>query len=468
MADLRYRAYYTTGYPIKKFPFRNRSGRCLFFSCTHLEAMSLLPINLPFSLPCLNRVAILGGGISGAACSQLLTHLGIKWEIFDQNEVPLPSTVSHFSLCVYSPGFPPYHPWLKAFYRAKVPCINELDFASLFLKNPIIAVTGTNGKTSVTECLAQLFNQMGQTALAVGNNGKALSQVVGKVPAHTKIVCEISSFQAWGLKYLNPEQVIWTNIAPDHINYHRHFSHYFNSKLHLTKLCLQNNGYALLGPSLRSFLTIYHPRIYTLQAPNEEDLRQMEQFKLGYSVGQQENFYMLKNFCKLSHIPTRELHRCLLKFKQPPHRLHLVKRIKGMNFWEDSKATNLHALQAALESFKKDSNVHWVLGGQSKGEDLTTYVEAFSHYPNVRKIYFIGDTGPQLYHLFTRAPRIRAQCILAHHLNDVFKELRPDTQGVQFVFCPGFSSWDQFKNYAERGEYFEKGISKLAQSLTVK
>ena len=425
-------------------------------------------MRLPHFTSQLECVAIFGNGVSGNACAHLLTELGIKWEIFDQKGPLLPANVSNFSACVYSPGFPPYHPWLKTFYKAQVPCLNELEFASLFLKNPIIAITGTNGKTSVTECLAQLFNQIGQKSLAVGNNGRVLSSTVGHVSDDTQLICEISSFQAWGLRHMPIKQVIWTNIAPDHLNYHRGFSHYFNSKMNLVRRCLQNNGQILLGSSVRPLCSLSHPDIHFVSVPSKAELAQWEQFPLSYSAGQRENFYTLKNFCTLNHIPFAELQDCFQKFQQAPHRLHYVTRIGEMEFWEDSKATNLHALQAALESCKNATNVHWVLGGQSKGEDLTEYVKTFAHYPQVRQIYFIGDTGAPLYLLFKASPDIHATCVLVQDLAHVFEKIHVSDQPVKFIFCPGFASWDQFKNYAQRGEAFEKEISLFAQRGGIK
>jgi UDP-N-acetylmuramoylalanine--D-glutamate ligase len=415
----------------------------------------------------LKPVAILGKGVSGLACARLLEHLHISYEIFDQRGPQLPENIQQFALCIFSPGFPPHHPWLKSFYRARILCMNELDFAATCLKNPLIAVTGTNGKTSVTECLSQIFLQQGQSALAVGNNGNALSNIVLQgVSRDVYLVCEVSSFQAWGLRYLSPSQVLWTNLSPDHLNYHRSFFHYLRSKAHLARCCLEDGGHVFLGPSLKNLLHVdlQHPQAHFIPVPTESDQRWVQQFPLKFSVGQMENFHILKYFCEFNKIPIQVLEHCLHHFKQPSHRLHKVGTVRCVEFWEDSKATNLHALQAALDSFKDCPNVHWILGGQSKGEFLDDYVKVFEKYPNVQKIYLIGETGPHLYALFLKNTSIRATCILSGRLENVFKSLRTCNAKANVVFSPGFASWDQFSNYAERGAYFETLVAQMNES----
>ncbi|MDR1254912.1 MAG: UDP-N-acetylmuramoyl-L-alanine--D-glutamate ligase [Puniceicoccales bacterium] len=415
----------------------------------------------------LKPVAILGKGVSGLACARLLEHLHIPYEIFDQQGPRLPENIQQFALCIFSPGFSPHHPWLKSFYRARILCVNELDFAATYLENPLIAVTGTNGKTSVTECLSQIFLQQGQSALAVGNNGSALSNIVLQgVSRDTYLVCEVSSFQAWGLRYLAPSQVLWTNLSPDHLNYHRNFSHYLQSKAHLAKLCLANGGHVFLGPSLQNLLhgNLRHPQAHFIPVPTEDDRHWVQQFPLKFSVGQVENFHILKYFCEFNKIPLRILEHCLHRFKQPLHRLHKVRTVRRIEFWEDSKATNLHATQAALASFKDYPNVHWILGGQSKGEHLNDYVNVFEKYSNVQKIYLIGETGPRLYALFLKNTSMHATCILSGSLENVFKSLCTHDEKATIVFSPGFASWDQFSNYAERGTYFETLVAQMNES----
>jgi UDP-N-acetylmuramoylalanine--D-glutamate ligase len=415
----------------------------------------------------LKPVAILGKGVSGLACARLLEHLHIPYEIFDQGGPQLPDNIQQFALGIFSPGFPPCHPWLKSFYRARILCVNELDFAATYLENPLIAVTGTNGKTSVTECLSQIFLQQGQAALAVGNNGNVLADVVLQgISRDTYLVCEVSSFQAWGLKYFSPLQVIWTNLSPDHLNYHRNFSHYLRSKAHLARLCLEGGGHVFLGPSLQNLLRIglHHPRAHFMSTPAESDLRWVQQFPLNFSIGQVENFCILKYFCEFNKIPLRILEHCLHRFKQPSHRLHKVRTVRRVEFWEDSKATNLHALQAALASFKDYPNVYWILGGQSKGECLDDYVKVFEKYSNVQTIYLIGETGPPLYTLFLKNTSIRAPCVLSDSLENVFKMLCIGDEKAAIVFSPGFASWDQFENYAERGTYFETLVAQISKS----
>lgn len=405
-------------------------------------------------------VAILGHGVSGKSCAHWLSTLQIPYEVFDiKDHLLKEADVTRFAFCVYSPGFQPYHPWLKWFYRANIPTIAELDFAALFWKNPLIAVTGTNGKTSVTEALKGIFAGHGYAVQSLGNNGNVATEALCQgIDPRSYLILEVSSFQAIRLRYLNPLCVLWTNIAEDHLTYHRSFKNYWMAKKHLVDLSLRNRGKAFVGSSVKPYLPP-HPSLFVADVLPEEDAW-FQSFPLSFSRGQQENFHLIRLFCEKAGFDLGNWERCLKRFRQAPHRLTCVRVLDGKEYWNDSKATNLHAVKAALDSLK-DRDVYWILGGKSKGESLGNFVSLFDHYQNVRGIYFIGDVGKELFEMFQGKSQLKAKFTYAQTLQNVFNNLPKTLLPYRLVLSPGFSSWDQYQNYEERGDYFQKLVFAL-------
>ena len=427
------------------------------------------------------QVGIFGLGLSGQGAAVLCEKLGFSYEIVDEYKGDLHEPqFDRYGFCVFSPGFSKRHPWWIQAKMLGIPCFTEIDFAASCLKNEVIAVTGTNGKTSTVELVTQLLRLSGRSALAVGNNGHVLSKAVAE--AHLQengvFVCEISSFQAEALKLLHPICTLFTNIAPDHLLYHGSFDNYLAAKKNLLNLTV---GPILCGNMLQPYLQEF-PNVHFAESP-EHLQNWLSQFPYSYSCGQCENFSLLRTFAGQFQISLALLEQCLKRFLQPPHRLYCCHKGNGIEFWNDSKGTNLHAVQAALESFKSKTQVHWILGGKSKGEDVSLFAETFNHYPNVTRIYLVGETGPALYDL---RHQFHAETILCGDLDTVFKQfksyLASSLEGTAdhfkkdfshsantvsehsmplpfphyLVLSPGFSSLDQFKSFEQRGEVFER------------
>ena len=395
-----------------------------------------------------NCIGILGAGASGQGAAALCRKFSIPYEILEEHkdEIFTPC-FKKYGICVFSPGFPPYHPWWRQAQEAGCLCINEIDFAALFTVNPFIAVTGTNGKTSTVELITQVFNAWGKKACAVGNNGNVLSLEVAKNEADTSkiYVCEISSYQAWPLKFFKPRYTLWTNFAPDHILYHGNLNNYFSAKKHLLE-CTQEACFC--GHALEHALSDL-PKVNFAQNP-QLYTNWLDNFPVCFSYGQRENFTLVRFFAEKIGIPLNVINECFKKFAPSKHRLCCCGLQDKMSFWNDSKGTNLHAVHAALESLKHYPHLHWILGGGAKGEELETFVSVMNHYP-IEKIYLIGETGKQLYGLKNQ---FRAETILRNTLKNVFYFL-PEEKNFTLVLSPGFTSWDQYSNFEERGTEFE-------------
>ncbi len=414
------------------------------------------------------KIAVFGNGVAGKGLQKLLKSLNFTFEVFDQSEELFTlEKAKNFSLVVHSPGFAPYHPWLKLAYRSQIPCLNELDFASIFWPGKIIAVTGTNGKTSTTEWLACLFNLLGQKAFATGNNGYAFSELVEQNANENNIaVCEISSYQACTLRYLQPWKLLWTNFRPDHLRFHRSLKPYFKAKYRLVEktqthpTSTKTNIY--LGSSaakaFEQFGFPIKPQYKIL--PSYTEVFSYPSEHLLFSIAQQENFQLLKLFWETEKYDLQILEKSLSIFTPPPHRLKIFATINKARFWNDSKGTNLDSLEKALKSFGQRPII-WIGGGQSKGEALEDYATLLQNYPNIRAILLIGETGKSLEGILKARLTINDIQYLEtlSHTIEICERYLNDT--VEILLCPGFASWDQFKNYAERGQLFENTVLRL-------
>lgn len=404
------------------------------------------------------RIGIFGAGLSGCGAAHLCDVLKYSYDLLDEhkgeNKNP---TFEHYGICIFSPSFSNIHPWVIEAKRHGCLCINEIDFAMSCCSNRLIAITGTNGKTSTVELVMHLLKNNGQAALAVGNNGTVLSEVVAtqKINSETILVCEISSFQAETLQFLHPICTLWTNIASDHIDYHGNFENYFLAKKNLLKL---TQGPIICGEKLRPYLQNKKNIEFSDSIHHWEAW--LNKFNVCFSYGQRENFVLLRKFAEKFNIPEPVLEKTLTEFSQPDHRLYCCVKTNNVDFWNDSKGTNLHAVHAALESLKNNSCLGWILGGKSKGEDLSSFVETFNHYANVKTIYLIGETGKALYKMQSS---FRAKVILCKTLENVFFEFQKHPMH-SLVLSPGFASWDQFESFKERGKCFEM----LAKQYTPK
>ncbi|HVT74392.1 MAG TPA: Mur ligase family protein, partial [Lacunisphaera sp.] len=178
-------------------------------------------------------VAVFGAGVSGLGVRELLARIGGVGEVYDEHAAAAssrftPEHAARHGLVVYSPGFAPRHPWLAIARAAGCRCLGELDFASLFWPGELLAITGTNGKTTLTEFLAHALALAGRPAHVAGNVGYPLSRFVVEQAGRAGIaVCEVSSFQAETLEFLRPSAVLWTNFAEDHLERHAGMDDYF-------------------------------------------------------------------------------------------------------------------------------------------------------------------------------------------------------------------------------------------------
>jgi UDP-N-acetylmuramoylalanine--D-glutamate ligase len=406
--------------------------------------------------------AILGAGVSGAAAASLLNKAGSAGVIYDERgvgggkETFGAAEAAQHDLVIYSPGFPQIHPWLSAARRAGILTIGELDFAALFWKDPLLAITGTNGKTTVTEFLAFAHKRNGRESIAVGNIGYPLSRIFELGGNRRPLpVCEVSSFQAEDLRYFAPKALLWTNFDEDHLDRHGDLETYFRAKY---KLVERLAGKVLVvGESVAAFAKQFGLSLpdFTQVATRAEVADKIPSGSVFESFPQRENYALARRYWLDAGYEESALADAAVAFSLSGHRLTRVVEADGVSYWNDSKGTNFHAVLAALEAVGASGGaIHWLGGGQSKGGDIITFAQKVADC--VKTASLIGETAQELQFIFEKKG-ILAQTF--KNLPDAVRAARrAATDGDHVLFSPGFASFDMFGNYAERGRIFEKTV----------
>jgi UDP-N-acetylmuramoylalanine--D-glutamate ligase len=423
-----------------------------------------MPLSPPeFLKAALSRpVAVFGGGVSGEGVLALLGAIGAQGKIYDAKvakgvEFTAAAAKQH-GLVVFSPGFAPEHPWFKRAKDADAICLGELDFASLFWRGKLIAVTGTNGKTTLTEFLTHALGGIGRDAHATGNIGHPFSKLVAEKRGGAKdmfAICEVSSFQAETLEHFRAHAAIWTNFAEDHLERHPGLESYFSSKWNL--IAHAAPGAVFVGSSVLRYARKFDRPVHAVHAVVTESMSADP--KLATTVfaehPQRENFLLALAWWKANSFDVAALYSAARTFKLGRHRLSRVGGRDGVTFWNDSKATNFHAVEAALARF--NAPVVLIAGGKPKGGDLAGFVHRIA--PRVKHAVLIGEASAELaFHCSTF--RV-AHTSCANFAESVRRAAELAEPGDHVLLSPGFASFDMFRNYEDRGDQFESLVQNL-------
>lgn len=403
-------------------------------------------------------VAIFGSAVTGVGVMQFLRVRGLNGVFYDRsgkNDAKTEFTVDDLTqhrLVVFSQGFSPDHEWLQLARGNGLMCLSELDFASLFWPGKIWAVTGTNGKSTLTTLLAQALCAQGIDARAVGNIGNVFTQAVLENPtADTIAVCEISSFQAEAVQEVFPDLVVFTTLSANHLDRHQTLQNYFLAKARLIERCGTSNIF--IGESVAAFarevdyVLPASVQIISADEPLPFVLSERSPFFRG---PQQLNIRIAVRIWQLLGFSLSVLQEVAEKFVLLPHRLQKVATINTIEFWNDSKSTTLESTLAALGTFNKE--IYWIGGGASKGEDVVNLAAQVD--PHIKEAFVIGAMAPQLAQAFGR---LNKPVTLCDSLNTaVINGFNRATPGSIVLLSPGFASFGQFENYGHRGKCFEE------------
>ena len=407
-------------------------------------------------------VAIFGAGASGQAARDLASFIGAEATIFDEKlgadfeQNFDKERAADFGLVVASPGFSEDHPWFDAARLGGCEIVPEFDFGAAFWRGPLIAVTGTNGKTTPTEFLQKSFQSSGTEAFAVGNIGTPLSSLIANgCNIESVAVCEVSSFQAAELKKLKPDFVLWTNFDEDHLDRHGDMESYFAAKYRLVELAGVENCF--YGESVRKFASTVGLHLEESGLIDfSEDVG-----ALGIRGTVFERLPELKNYLMARALWIRmgfsesELIEAAHAFRKSPHRMELVRNHNGVSFWDDSKATNFHATLGGLSRFSEP--VVWIGGGKGKGGNLDNFCERLAS--EISEAHLIGETALEM----KKSLEQRGINSVTHHtleaaVDRAFENSKP---GANVLLSPGFASFDMFDGFKHRGEIFRKAVNAL-------
>ena len=398
-------------------------------------------------------VGVLGAGITGRAICRFLEIQEVSTKIYAQDSTHFSlkdQSLREHDLFIFSPGFTLEHPWVKKVKTAKITFLSELDFASIFWKGNLIAITGTNGKTTTTTFINNVLQNSGYSSYAVGNIGTPFCNILECAGEDTNAyaICEVSSFQAEQLVSFFPDYVIWTNFTCDHLDRHKTIENYFSAKLKLLK---KTQKKAFIGQDVTDFITSKGDIIPEFcELINESSYKYPIPLNSPFdSPPQDENYRMAHRLLAELGVSAKTIERTVARFKLPPHRLKKILEWEGITFWNDSKSTNWGATLGAFSHFTEP--VHWIGGGSSKGEDPERLLSGLEK--KIKYAYLIGEVSDKL-SVACQTSQISSQQY--PNLESAFKAcLEKAVSGDIILFSPGFASFDQFQNYSHRGNYFE-------------
>jgi UDP-N-acetylmuramoylalanine--D-glutamate ligase len=436
------------------------------------------------------NMAVLGAGLSGSAAALLLRSEGAQVTVLDSAEEKdlLKSTIdnlrahgirvicgaaanedsSAYDLVILSPGIDPASSLARNFLSRGIEIIGELELGWRFCEIPVIAVTGTNGKTTTTELLAQMLNACGQRTIACGNIGKPLSEVAWERQPFDVLTVEVSSFQLEAIETFHPSISLWLNFAPDHLDRYRSVADYRAAKLRIFENQIETDVAVVNG--IEKFPAI-RPRKVTFSAySNQADFQLSDgtivyqnQAVLRLSDTKLRGLHNIENLmATLAAGMTRglsfkEMVPALCKYQPRPHRCEFVREVSGVEYVNDSKATNLDAVDKALRAQTKP--VVLIAGGKDKGftfDPLRSLVKE-----KVQSAILIGEMAESISRSWSGAAKCEIATSLADAVERAHTSARP---GEVVLFSPGTSSFDMFKSYADRGDQFRALVQALPQT----
>lgn len=374
-----------------------------------------------------------------------------------------------FKYLVKNPGINYDQPLVQKALDLKMPILTEVAVALSTFKGRLIAVTGSNGKTTTTSLIRDMLKSDEQPVTTAGNIGTPVSEVVADLTEKDTLLLELSSFQLMGIPDIQPDIAVVTNIFSNHLDYHKTRDNYVAAKFQITRH-QTSNQYLILnadGPDTPSFSAKTHAKVLTfsrqqtgLPAEIKDDqllidgdaIMPVTDIKL---VGPHnlENVLAAATAAKLAGVSDRAIKDVLKTFGGVAHRLQYLFTVNGVKYYNDSKATDIEATQTALNSF--DQPTIWIGGGLDRGDDLTRMVSNLKH---VKTVLAVGQTQQKIVDLANQADKtvITVKDVMAA-APEAVKLARP---GDVVLLSPAHASWDQFKTFEERGEKFVAALKK--------
>jgi UDP-N-acetylmuramoylalanine--D-glutamate ligase len=446
------------------------------------------------------RVLVVGLGKSGVASALFLKAHGARVTVSDtksgdelRNEIP--SLLDHGitvetgghgertfrgqDLIVVSPGVPVDAPLLAQARALGESVIGEIELAARFLPGPIVAITGSNGKTTTTSLTGGILTAGGLPTLVGGNIGTPAISLAERATPETVIVLEVSSFQLETIEAFRPKVAVVLNVTPDHLDRHRTLEIYVDAKARIFEN-QRGEDFAVLNeddPTCVAMAARTRARVFWFSRQKE--------VKQGAWVGDGNILFRdgerQREIMQVSEVPLKGAHnlenvlaavcagalmgcepeqirQAVREFKAVEHRLEYVATIRGVDYYNDSKATNVDATIKALESFP--ANIHLILGGKDKGSDYTLLNDLLRQ--RVKRVYTIGAAAAKIESQIVSAKDGGVEVVHAETLENAVRKANAMAEaGDVVLLAPACASFDQFKNYEQRGHMFKEIVRGL-------
>jgi UDP-N-acetylmuramoylalanine--D-glutamate ligase len=441
------------------------------------------------------KIVIIGMGKTGIAAARFLGKQGAKVAVTD--EKPVDQWGGEFkqisrekwletgdynarilkgaSMVVPSPGVPPGNDLLVEAQKKNIPVISEIELAYRFLKVPVIAVTGTNGKTTTTTLLGEILKCSGKKTFVGGNIGTPLIEYAEGSQKEDFIVAEISSFQLQWIEKFRPFIAVLLNITCDHINYHGSFAEYRRIKTRVFANQTKED-FAILnaaGPEQKGIAKTIRAQIAKFSSKNvlQKGIFIKDNNVLLRMPGANEEKYplsiinlpglhnvenvmaaiMVARFCGCSQ---ENIIAAVTAFRGLPHRIEFVGEKNSIKFYDDSKGTNVGSVVRALETFARP--VILLLGGRDKDGDFETLKPLLA--AKAKKVILFGEARNRIASLIGKDMPTLKKAKLREAIESAYKNAQP---GDIILLSPGCASFDEFANYKERGNFFKDVVGNL-------
>lgn len=428
----------------------------------------------------MKNILIVGFGLSGRSAAQFLVARGMNVIAVDDkcDEIPRSSSIEifkdvpkgiSFDYAVCSPGIAPTHPIIRQLNDQYIKIISEVELAFEHIKNPVIGVSGTNGKTTVTLLTAHILNACGMKACALGNVGIPLTSAIDTLSLKEIVVAELSSYQLEGLNVPILDASALLNITPDHLDRYHSMEKYAEAKMKLQKITkdslrfyIDQKSYSEYGTFLKnSPVSTFGYGDQTLSTDLKSiffdgnhlvDLPGTLQNKKCHDL---ENFLAAFALCWSMGAAPQAIQSAYENFTKPSHRIEFIKELQGIKFYDDSKGTNIDAVIRAVESI--EGSIHLIAGGVDKGSSYFPWVSGFHN--KVKKVYAIGQSSQKIHQELENSIDVELfpsleSAVIAAYQNAML--------GENVLLSPGCASFDMFKDYVDRGLSFQKIITTLS------
>jgi UDP-N-acetylmuramoylalanine--D-glutamate ligase len=384
-------------------------------------------------------------------------------------------------LIVVSPGVPVDAAPLAQARGLGESVIGEIELAARFLPGPVIAITGSNGKTTTTTLVGEVLTAGGLPTLVGGNIGTPAISLAERANSETVAVLEVSSFQLETIQTFRPKVAVVLNITPDHLDRHHTFEIYANAKARVFEN-QRGDDFAVLNADDPTCLTlasrtrsqafwfsrhkevergswVRDGNVMFRDGGGQHEILQVSEIPLkgGHNL---ENVLAAVCVGMLMGCAPEKIRDAVHNFRAVEHRLEFVATIAGVDYYNDSKATNVDATIKALESFP--ANIHLILGGKDKGSDYTVLNDLLRK--RVKRVYTIGAAAAKIESQIVSAKDGGPEVVHSQTLENAIRNAHAAAKSGDIVLlAPACASFDQFKSYEHRGQVFKDAVHGLAE-----